>query len=53
MVQLAKSIKYFELFGGATSGTVRVSTENSKYKVILGSCAILRPASTEFRIMSC
>ncbi len=49
MVQMAKSTKYFELFGGLNLGTVRVSTENSKDKVILIRCAIFRPASAEFR----
>ena len=49
MVQMAKSTKYFELFGGLNPGTVRVSTENSKDKVILVICAIFRPATAEFR----
>jgi len=34
MVQMAKSTKYFELFLRRNPGTVRVSTENSKDKVI-------------------
>ncbi len=49
MVQMAKSTKYFEPFGGLNLGTVRVSTENSKDKVILVRCAIFRPATAEFR----
>ena len=51
-VQVAKSTKYFELFGGLNPGTVRVSTENSKDKVILVICAIFGPATAEFRIMA-
>jgi len=50
MVQLAKSTQYFELFGGLNPSTVRVSTENSKDKVILVRCAILRPGTAEFRV---
>jgi hypothetical protein len=52
MVQVLKSTKYFELFGGLNPGTVRVSTENSKDEVILGRCAIYRPATALFRIMA-
>gem|GEM_PF-1148954 len=51
MVQMAKSTKYFELFGGLNPGTVRVSTENSKDEVILVRCAIFRPATAEFRVI--
>ncbi len=51
MVQMAKSTKYFELFSRRNPGTVRVSTENSKDKVILVICAIFRPATAEFRII--
>jgi len=50
-VQMAKSTQYFELFGGLNPGTVRVSTKNSKDKVILVRCAIFSPATAEFRIM--
>ena len=50
MVQMAKSTKDFELFGGLNPGTVRVSTENSKDKVILVRCATFRPATAEFRV---
>jgi hypothetical protein len=49
MVQVLKSTKYFELFGGLNPGTVRVSTENSKDEVILGRCAIYSPATALFR----
>ncbi len=52
MVQLLKSTRHFELFLRRNPGTVRVSTENSKHKVILGRCAIFRPATAEFRIIS-
>ena len=51
MVQMAKSTKYFELFGGLNPGIVRVSTENSKDEVILVRCAIFRPATAEFRVI--
>ncbi len=50
-MQMAKSTKYFELFLRRNPGTVRVSTENSKDKVILVRCAIFRPATAEFRII--
>ncbi len=50
MVQVAKSTKDFELFGGLNPGTVRVSTEKAKDRVILVRCAIIRPAAAEFRI---
>ncbi len=50
MVQMAKSAKYFELFLRRSPGTVRVSTENSKDKVILVRCSIFRPATAEFRL---
>jgi hypothetical protein len=50
MVQRAKSTNYFELFLRRNPGTVRVSTENSKDKVILVGCAIFRPAAAEFRL---
>jgi hypothetical protein len=49
MVQVLKSTKDFEFFGGLNPGTVRVSTENSKATVILSRCAIFRPATAEFR----
>ncbi len=49
MVQVAKSTKDFELFGGLNPGTVRVSTENSKAEVILARCAVFGPATAEFR----
>ena len=52
MMHLAKSTKDFELFERRNPGTVRVSTENSKDKVILVRCAIFRPATAEFRFMS-
>ncbi|MEN9846607.1 MAG: hypothetical protein RIS36_1754 [Pseudomonadota bacterium] len=52
MVQVAKSTKYFELFGRRNPGTVRVSTENSKNKVVLIRCAIFRPATAECRIIN-
>ena len=51
MAQVRKSTQGFELFGGASNpGAVRVSTENSIVKVILGRCAIVRPATTLFRL---
>ncbi len=48
MVQVAKSIKAFELFGGLNpgAGTVQAS-KNSKAAVILSRCAVLGPATTE------
>jgi hypothetical protein len=49
MMQLAKSTKYFELFERRNPGTVRVSTEHSKEKVIVVRCAIFRPATAECR----
>ncbi len=49
MVQVAKSTKDFELFGGLNPGTVRVITENSKAAVILARCAVFGPAAAEFR----
>ncbi|MEN9845216.1 MAG: hypothetical protein RIS36_363 [Pseudomonadota bacterium] len=49
MVQMAISTKYFELFERRNRGTVRVSTEHSKDKVIVVRCAIFRPATAEFR----
>jgi hypothetical protein len=52
MVQVLKSTKDFEFFGGLNPGTVRVSTENSKATVISGRCAIFRPATAEFRMIS-
>ncbi len=52
MVQVAKSTKDFELFGGFNRGIVRVSTENSKAAVILARCAVFGPATAEFRIMN-
>ncbi len=51
MVQLAKSTRDFELFGGFNPGTVRVSTGNSKAAVILARCAVFGPATAEFRFM--
>ncbi len=51
MVQVAKSTKDFELFGGLNPGTVRVSTEISKAAVILARCAVFGPATAEFRII--
>jgi hypothetical protein len=50
MVQMLKSTKDFEFFGGLNPDTVRVTTENSKATVILSRCAIFRPATAEFRI---
>ncbi len=50
MVQMAKSTKDFELFGGLNPGTVRVSTENSKAAVILARCTVFGPATAEFRV---
>jgi hypothetical protein len=44
-VQMHKSAKDFELFGGLNPGTVRVSTDNSKAAVILGISAVFRPAT--------
>jgi hypothetical protein len=46
MMQMRKSAKDFEPFGGLTPDTVRVSTENSKADVILCCCAIFTPATT-------
>ncbi len=51
MVQVARSTKYFELFGKRNSGIVRVSTENSKAAVILARCAVVGPATAEFRFI--
>ncbi len=47
MAQVAKSTQDFELFGGLNPGTVRVSTENSKDKVILARCAVFEPATAD------
>ncbi len=44
-----KSTKNFELVRGLNPGTVRVSTANTKDEVILGSCAVFRPATAESR----
>ncbi len=52
MVQVAKSTKDFELFGGLNPGTVMVSTGNSKAAVILARCAVFGPATAEFRFIS-
>ncbi len=52
MVQMAKSTKYFELFLRRNPGTFRVSTENSKEKVILVRCAIFILATADFRIIA-
>ncbi len=49
MVQVAKSTKHLELLLRRNPGTVRLSTENSRAAVILVICAILRPATAEFR----
>ena len=38
-------------FSERNPGTVRVSTENSKAKVILSRCAVFRPATALFRIV--
>jgi outer membrane protein OmpA-like peptidoglycan-associated protein len=38
-------------FSERNPGTVRVSTENSKAKVILSRCAVFRPATALFRII--
>ncbi len=51
-MQMPKSTKDFEFFRRRNPVTVRVSTENSKDAVILGSCAIFRPATAEFRFKS-
>jgi hypothetical protein len=50
MVQVLKSTKDFDICGSLNPGTVRVSTENSKAKVISSRCAIFRPATAEFRL---
>ncbi len=50
MAQVLKSTKYFELFVRRNPGIVRVSTENSKYKVSLGRCAIFTPATAVFML---
>ncbi len=52
MVQMLKSTRYFELFGGSSPGPVMVRTENSEDEVILVRCAIFRPATAVFRIIS-
>ncbi len=49
-MQVVKSTKDFELFGGLNPGTVRVSIENSKAAVILARCAVIEPATAEFRL---
>ncbi len=51
-MQMLKSTRYFELFLRRNPGTVRVSTENSKDKVILARCAVFGPATAEFRLIS-
>ncbi|MEN9845166.1 MAG: hypothetical protein RIS36_313 [Pseudomonadota bacterium] len=51
MVQMATSPKYFELFERRNPGTVRVSTEHSKDKVIVVRCAVFRPTTAEVRII--
>ncbi len=43
MVQMAKSTKYFELFGGLNPGTIRMRTQKFKRTI--------RPATDEFRII--
>ena len=56
MVQMHKSTKDSERFGGLNPGSVRVRTENSKAEVILSICAIFRPATALFssvRLKSC
>ena len=45
MMHLAKSTKDFELFERRNPGTVRVSTEHSKDKVIVVRCAMFRQNS--------
>ncbi len=52
MAQVLKSTKDFELFVRRILGTVRVSTENSEYKVIVGRYGIFRPATAVFRLNS-
>jgi hypothetical protein len=42
MVQILKSTKDFDICVSLNPSTVRVSTENSKASVILGSCAIFQ-----------
>jgi hypothetical protein len=48
MVQVLKSTKSFELFGGLNPGTVRVSTKNSKAQVMLARCAVFSPAKITY-----
>lgn len=50
MVQVLKSTKGFELFGGLNPGTVKVSTDNSKSEVMLRRCAVFSPATAESRV---
>jgi hypothetical protein len=49
-VRVLKNSKDFELYGGFSPGTVRVSSDNSKAAVILGRCAIFRAATALCRI---
>jgi hypothetical protein len=49
MMQILECTKNFDICGGVTPSTVRVSIENSKATVILSRCAIFSPATAEFR----
>ncbi len=51
MAQVLKSTKHLEPFLRRNPGTVRVSTENSKDKVILVRCVVFGPATAEFRLI--
>ena len=52
MAQILESTKDFDICGGLNPGTVRVSTANSKAAVISSRCAIFRPATAEFRVIT-
>jgi hypothetical protein len=57
MVQLRRSTRYFELFGGLNPGTTRLRPRRElghrkfKRRGDLGRCSIFRPATAVFRII--
>jgi hypothetical protein len=48
VAQMLKNTKDFELVGGLTPGTVRVSTDNAKDEIVLSRCAVSRPTTAVF-----
>jgi hypothetical protein len=50
MVQVLKSARDFELFGGTALAPSGRALKNSKAKAILGRCAIFNPATAVFRL---